>query len=159
MHAPSLARLLGATFASAALAFACSATVPDAPGSSTDPIVADPGGGGSGGTTDPSPGGEACGDTTCGEGLVCCNASCGTCVPPGFMCTQEACAPAPDAAAPDASGPDASKPDAGGGEPCGETTCGEGLFCCNASCGICTPPDGACIQVLCQRTNAGDRAD
>lgn len=37
----------------------------------------------------------------------------------------------------------------GGGEACGDTTCGEGQVCCNASCGICTPPDGACIQIAC----------
>jgi hypothetical protein len=36
-----------------------------------------------------------------------------------------------------------------GGEPCGERTCGAGMVCCNASCGICTPPGGACIQVAC----------
>lgn len=35
------------------------------------------------------------------------------------------------------------------GEPCGDTVCGDGLVCCNASCGICTPPDGACIQIAC----------
>jgi hypothetical protein len=37
-----------------------------------------------------------------------------------------------------------------GGEQCGDTVCGAGLVCCNASCGICTPPDGACIQIACQ---------
>lgn len=36
------------------------------------------------------------------------------------------------------------------GEPCGAVTCGDGLVCCNASCGICTPPDGACIQIVCE---------
>jgi hypothetical protein len=36
------------------------------------------------------------------------------------------------------------------GEPCGSTVCGEGLVCCNASCGICTPPDGVCIQLACE---------
>lgn len=36
-----------------------------------------------------------------------------------------------------------------GGQPCGSTTCGEGMVCCNESCGICTPPDGACIQIAC----------
>jgi len=35
------------------------------------------------------------------------------------------------------------------GEPCGRTTCGEGLTCCNASCGICTKPGMACIQIAC----------
>jgi hypothetical protein len=37
-----------------------------------------------------------------------------------------------------------------GGEPCGDVTCGEGLVCCNASCGICTEPDGVCIQIACE---------
>lgn len=161
MHAPSFARLLGATLASAALAFACSATAPDAPGSSTDPVVAGPGGSNNGGgSSDPSPGGEPCGDTTCGEGLLCCNASCGICTPPDGACIQVICGPTgedastPDANVPDAKAPDANVPDANpGGEPCGDTTCGDGLVCCNASCGICTPPDGACIQVLCGRAD------
>jgi hypothetical protein len=38
-----------------------------------------------------SNGGEACGKNTCAAGTTCCNASCGTCVPPGFACTQIAC--------------------------------------------------------------------
>jgi hypothetical protein len=37
--------------------------------------------------------GPACGTKTCPAGEVCCNASCGTCVPPGNFCTQIACAP------------------------------------------------------------------
>lgn len=37
-----------------------------------------------------------------------------------------------------------------GGEACGKTTCGPGTECCNSSCGICTPPDGACIQIACE---------
>jgi hypothetical protein len=41
------------------------------------------------------------------------------------------------------------KPAGGGGERCGDTTCGAGQVCCNSSCGICTPPDGACIQIAC----------
>ena len=35
-------------------------------------------------------------------------------------------------------------------EQCGTVTCGPGLVCCNASCGICTPPDGFCIQIACE---------
>jgi hypothetical protein len=35
------------------------------------------------------------------------------------------------------------------GEPCGRTTCGDGEVCCNASCGICVPPGGACLQMIC----------
>lgn len=33
---------------------------------------------------------------------------------------------------------------------CGPTTCSGGDVCCNASCGICTPPDGVCIQLACE---------
>jgi hypothetical protein len=35
------------------------------------------------------------------------------------------------------------------GEPCGATQCESGQVCCNASCGICTPPGGVCTQQLC----------
>jgi hypothetical protein len=36
--------------------------------------------------------GEPCGPVVvCEKGLECCNASCGICVPPGGVCTQEAC--------------------------------------------------------------------
>ena len=36
------------------------------------------------------------------------------------------------------------------GKPCGPTTCGSGTVCCNASCGICTKPGMACIQIACE---------
>jgi hypothetical protein len=36
-----------------------------------------------------------------------------------------------------------------GGVECGDETCSPGLVCCNASCGICTPPGSSCIQVAC----------
>jgi hypothetical protein len=39
----------------------------------------------------PQSGGQACGSVTCGKGLECCNASCGTCVQPGMSCIQIAC--------------------------------------------------------------------
>ena len=35
----------------------------------------------------------ACGPSVCTGGMVCCNASCGTCTPPGGFCTQQACSP------------------------------------------------------------------
>ncbi|HVH41471.1 MAG TPA: hypothetical protein VM925_03980 [Labilithrix sp.] len=35
------------------------------------------------------------------------------------------------------------------GVPCGRATCEPGMVCCNASCGICTPPDGMCTQQAC----------
>jgi hypothetical protein len=36
------------------------------------------------------------------------------------------------------------------GEPCGPVTCSAGQECCNESCGICTEPGGACIQLACE---------
>ncbi len=33
---------------------------------------------------------------------------------------------------------------------CGSSTCAEGTVCCNSSCGICTPPGFACIQIACE---------
>lgn len=35
--------------------------------------------------------GESCGPTTCGEGEVCCNESCGICTAPGGFCTEQFC--------------------------------------------------------------------
>jgi len=37
-----------------------------------------------------------------------------------------------------------------GGTACGDVTCEVGQVCCNASCGICTAPDMACIQIACE---------
>jgi hypothetical protein len=36
-----------------------------------------------------------------------------------------------------------------GGQACGAATCGAGYVCCNASCGMCTLPGMACIQIAC----------
>ncbi|KAH6679986.1 hypothetical protein F5X68DRAFT_234502 [Plectosphaerella plurivora] len=36
-----------------------------------------------------------------------------------------------------------------GGVQCGKNVCDAGQICCNPSCGICTPPDGACIMIFC----------
>ena len=33
---------------------------------------------------------------------------------------------------------------------CGENVCGKGEYCCNASCGICAPEGGGCIQLYCE---------
>lgn len=35
------------------------------------------------------------------------------------------------------------------GKVCGRSVCAPGMVCCNSSCGICTPPGGACIQMFC----------
>ncbi len=39
--------------------------------------------------------------------------------------------------------------DSGSGVQCGPKTCASGQVCCNDSCGICTEPGGACIQIAC----------
>lgn len=36
-----------------------------------------------------------------------------------------------------------------GQQPCGKSTCAAGTVCCNASCGVCTPPGFACTQQAC----------
>jgi hypothetical protein len=33
---------------------------------------------------------------------------------------------------------------------CGNETCLKGTECCNASCGICTEPNGVCLQIACE---------
>jgi hypothetical protein len=38
----------------------------------------------------------------------------------------------------------------GNGAACGRVTCAAGQVCCNASCGICTEPGGACDMMFCQ---------
>lgn len=39
---------------------------------------------------------------------------------------------------------------------CGKKMCGPGQVCCNASCGICSSPDGACIAIACDTTDETD---
>ncbi|MFT3921667.1 MAG: hypothetical protein QM778_03955 [Myxococcales bacterium] len=36
------------------------------------------------------------------------------------------------------------------GPACGKLNCAPGEVCCNASCSICTPPDGMCTQQICE---------
>jgi hypothetical protein len=80
-----------------------------------------------------------------------CTADCGggKCVPDGTICNPVVCALACQYG---------FKKDANGCEicacnpppsACGNVTCAAGEVCCNASCGICTPPGGACIQIAC----------
>lgn len=38
------------------------------------------------------------------------------------------------------------------GPACGDKTCAPGTVCCNASCGICTPPGDVCTQQACEPT-------
>jgi hypothetical protein len=66
-------------------------------------------------------------------GQVCCNESCGTCVPLGGSCSKEPCTSVYIPRS----------------EPCGMRTCNVGEVCCNPSCGICTEPGGTCSQAPC----------
>lgn len=77
----------------------------------------------------------SCGSTWCGAGLVCCNASCGLCAPPGVLCSQRMCGVV--------SGPISVL--------CGMSTCNVGYVCCNASCGTCTLPGETCDSKPCGR--------
>lgn len=75
-----------------------------------------------------------CGPNTCNTGLVCCNASCGTCVAQGATCDQTQCAGAPRS-------PTVVR--------CGAGQCNDGQVCCNASCGICVAPGESCSEQPC----------
>jgi hypothetical protein len=105
----------------------------------------------------------ACGPSVCEPGQVCCNPSCGVGTAPGGACDLARCTdppPRPVDAGLDCSGIAALcvtgtvwSVEACGcvpGEPCGTATCTGGQLCCNESCGICTEPDGACTQQLCE---------
>lgn len=93
-------------------------------------------------------GGTPCGPTTCPEGQVCCNESCGICTPPGGSCIQIFCG------------------DDGGEDPgpslvaCGGITgeaCPEGFTCVDDPTDDCDPATGGadCLGV-CQRTCQSD---
>ena len=84
--------------------------------------------------------GTKCGNTLCPPDQVCCNASCGTCTPPGGTCSQQICTMENPAIS----------------VPCGPNTCNVGQVCCNASCGICTEPGQTCSQTPC--ANSGGLA-
>jgi hypothetical protein len=76
----------------------------------------------------PAPVVARCGDVECAPGLVCCNASCGTCARPGEQCSQQVC------------GMSASPTST----PCGLNTCNVGEFCCNPYCGLCATSQAEC---------------
>jgi len=82
-------------------------------------------------------GGEECGPVTCGEGQVCCNASCGICTSPGLACPAIACV-------------DAGPPTCGGftGEECPDGSyCDfpEGCGFADGS-GVCEPRPEGCTE-------------
>jgi hypothetical protein len=149
-----------------------------------------------GGGDEAGTGGAECGAVTCGDGEVCCNASCGICTKPGEGCIKKLCEPTdPPTKDPQRCGGFGGFPCPGlgdcvddpsddcdprnGGADCGgickcnagptvlceagkpfnadphvcscaaPPDCGDGESCCNASCGICAPPGGGCIQIAC----------
>ncbi len=69
----------------------------------------------------------------CGCGCERLPEACGIRCASGFRLDEHRCACVPDH----------------GGTPCGTNTCGRGQYCCNASCGICAPDGGVCIQLAC----------
>jgi hypothetical protein len=120
----------------------------------------------------------ACGATQCAPGMVCCNASCGTCVNPGERCSQHICGmPVPPESA--TCGPNTCNVDQvccnescgicvhpgdpcdatrrcsdqityGESQSCGMQTCNVGLICCNPTCGLCVRPGESCSQRVCK---------
>ena len=75
---------------------------------------------------DPANGGADCGGIcVCIENVLCVLGS-------HFDSSPQVCACVPDQPA-----------------TCGGVTCPAGQLCCNASCGICAPPGGVCIQIAC----------
>ncbi|KAI6475797.1 hypothetical protein MCOR04_004878 [Pyricularia oryzae] len=123
--------------------------------------------------------GVACGRTSCFGEQVCCNPTCSLCAIPGMACPMLDCGHLPgtpavtkpavvDAPGPRFSGSKIMKkprptmpapytsPKPKDGVACGNTTCAADQVCCNASCGICTPPDGACIMMFCGDSHRHD---
>jgi cytochrome c556 len=74
-----------------------------------------------------------CGNNQCAPGLVCCNASCGTCARPGERCSQQVC----------------GMPTAPASTPCGINTCNVGELCCNPYCGVCARSLAECNNTSC----------
>ena len=107
------------------------------------------GAGGAGGGGQPAP--AACGAADCKDQPITA-IGCANGTAPQFSCERGkdgACHwSAPRCPATDAGTP--PKPEAGTGVACGPVTCPIDQTCCNASCGICTPPGGGCIKILCQ---------
>ncbi len=102
-----------------------------------------------------------CANVRCSEGsrcemvqVQCLRAPC----PPVPECKPDAAAATPTPAAKPRPIPGGVKPvpmpppartPARGQLTCGKNLCPAGHTCCNASCGICTPPGGRCIQMFC----------
>ena len=90
----------------------------------------------------PAPAYEPCAGKTCGDSCAICDPSDPTCIETTVLkyCQPDgSCSPTLPTCKVDV-----------GGVPCGQNVCGKREFCCNASCGICAPIGGACIQIACE---------
>jgi hypothetical protein len=76
----------------------------------------------------------ACGLLTCGPGDICCDPSCGICVPEGQTCDPSVCE---------------SPVQYPFSTMCGQNTCSAGEVCCNPSCGTCVPDGQSCDPTPC----------
>lgn len=97
----------------------------------------------------PCPPQPQCVDDASGGGMAC-GGFAGTPCPSGQSCVDDPS----DSCDPKKGGADCPgicQPGSGAtGPACGpKATCPAGQECCNASCGICTPPGGACTQQAC----------
>jgi hypothetical protein len=108
-----------------------------------------------GSTGDGLTNGAPCGPTTCTGSEVCCNESCGICVPPGGFCPAIACANGGGAGGGGAGG------SGGGGHQCGPVVCtlacqygyehdANGCELC-----VCKPPPDAGVVRQCGNTTCG----
>ncbi len=104
------------------------------------------GAGAGGGNAGSSGEGVPCGPVTCAPGLVCCNASCGTCTLPGQGCTAIACV-------------DAGPP----GIECGDGVCAADQICCEQCPGedpVCQAASTAgCPDIVCPAVDCWGDAD
>lgn len=115
---------------------------------------------------------ETCGGATCNAGDSCCGPDCGICAPAGEMCPDICTGPiilednnAVVLESCEADGDCFAMPC--NEEPCFDYVCRESVcvlveecgntecnpeveYCCNASCGICAPLGGSCVQVVCE---------
>jgi hypothetical protein len=81
-----------------------------------------------------SPPAEMCGLLSCSAGTVCCNPSCGICVPEGDTCDETPCV---------------SRVQRPVSVACGPNTCSVGQTCCNPTCGTCVPEGQSCDPTPC----------
>jgi len=91
--------------------------------------------------------GVPCGKVICAQGLVCCNASCGTCTVPGGKCLAVICPQTDKIKVKRQEDTDVVDPRVR----CGLKECLPGQRCCNAKCGYCVYPREVCVPEICPR--------